>query len=239
MDFVKVFSMSINKLCHIFFILLLFVILPGCDMSDEIAEPAFKVYGDATILENMVINIENSINDAKYPGYSDTKVQTLLYKGKQQAFRNSDVISYSIYFSYENKVNKLTFDNIMSDRQGHINYLYVFKKDDGVYLKYYGVESNVQKEIGPISGITIPLDEYFRENNILDEQEQQFYQLRFFNFFDPNLQEYQLEPLNKINIEQFKKLPLEEKINYDLPADYLRQMNLPEDELNVLLKANQ
>lgn len=231
--------MIIGKLFNILFISILVVLLQGCDMSEETYEPAFKIFGDSAILEKMVINVENSINDTKYPGYSDSKVQTQLYKGKQQSFKNSDVISYSIYFSYENKVNKLKFDNIMSDREGHVNYLYVFKKDDGIYLKYYGVESDIQEEIGPTSGITIPLEEYFKENNILDKEEQQFYQERFFDFFDPTIQEYQLDPMDKDTIEQFKKLSLEEKINYDLPADYLRQMNLPEEELNVLLKANQ
>ncbi len=228
--------MIIGKVQNILFILILFVILQGCDMFEDTPEPVFKVYGDPSILEKMVINVENSINDARYPGYPVSKVQTQLYKGKQQSFQNMVVISYAIYFSYENQVNKLIFDNLMGNKQGHINHIYVFKKDDGIYLKYYGLESDIQKKVGPTSETTITLEEYFKMNGILDEQDQRIYKNRFFDFFDPDTQVYYLQPLDKETIEYFKGLSLEEKKKYGLPTDYLKQMDLSEGELKELLK---
>lgn len=91
--------MTIGKVQNVFSILILFLVLQGCNMSEKMFEPEFKVYGDPNILENMVINIESLVNDAKYPGYPVSKIQTQLYNGKQQSFQNSDVISYIIYFS--------------------------------------------------------------------------------------------------------------------------------------------
>lgn len=238
MAFFQVFLMIIAKIYKIISIITFVAILFGCNEFDEITEPAFKVYGDAHILDKMIINIENIINDAQYPGYSVSKIQTQLYKGKQQSFINSDVVSYSIYVSYENKVNQLKFDNILNNQPGHINYLYVFKKDDQIYIKYYGLKTYIQEEIAPTISITFSLEEYFKDNNILDHDEQKSYRARFFDFHDPNIQEYRLVPLEQDTIAHFKNLSLADKINYHLPADYLKQMNLPEDELKILLMTN-
>lgn len=208
-------------------------------MFEDTPEPVFKVYGDPSILEKMVINVENSINDVKYPGYPISKVQTQLYKGKQLSFQNTGVISYIIYFSYKNQVNRLIFDNLMGNKQGHINHIYVFKKDDGVYLKYYGLKSDIQKKIDPTSDITISLEDFFKENKILTQDEQTLYKEKFFEYYDPNIQKYNLQPLDKDTVKYFKELSLEDKKKYGLPFNYLKQMDLPEDELNVLLKLSQ
>ncbi|MCN4570544.1 hypothetical protein MLI69_00225, partial [Escherichia coli] len=59
---------------------------------------------------------------------------------------------------------------------------------------------------------------------------------KIFDLYIPKLQSYQLYPYEKLNMDYYKKLSLEEKKKIAMPEQYLRKMNLPKDELNILLE---
>lgn len=193
-------------------------------MYEENFEPEFKVFGSPVILEEMIINIESFTNDPLYTGYPVSKIQTQLYKGQQQTFSNDDVIRYSIYFSYNNRVGNLSFDNIYRDIDGHINHIYVFTKDDDIYLRHYGLWSDIEEKNGPTSDIALLFDNFFQKNNISDENDREIYKVKFFHFFDPHTQKYALPPLSKASRDYYRNFSLEERKNYNLPDEYINQL---------------
>ncbi|UYZ83946.1 hypothetical protein MTZ49_15350 [Entomomonas sp. E2T0] len=205
------------------------------------SEPEFKVYGNKQILNNMIINVQ-SINyrfNANTPSYTGSRTQTLLYNDKLFSFTNDQVDRYKIYFSYDNQVAILEFDNIMArfnGSKGRINHLYVYEKDNSIYIEYYGFDTDIPKKIGVKSHMTIPLKDFFEENKISDPNDQLVYKEKLFEFYEPSIQKYKRDPLSKEVKAAFMEARFELKKDFKLLPEDIKKMNLPENELKELLK---
>lgn len=229
-----------NPFCTLLLILSCF--LYGCDMNDERTEPAFFVYGENYLLNNVIINVESHANSKNYPGFSVWKTETLLYKGKQYSIpeNNDDIVNYIIHYSYGQQVGMLKIDAIVPKniRKGqNIHAFGVFRKGDGIFLKYYSRKSDMTiSDPLVVSDVTLPQEEYFRKyaHSIYEGHELQL--KKIFELHAPEFQYWQLYPYESLNFDYYKKLPLKEKQKMNMPEEYLRKMNLPEDELKVLLE---
>lgn len=198
---------------------------------EEFPEPEFKVYGDNRVLSEMIINIESGLRSSPY---IYLKNQTLLYKEeKQYIIQNEFVSFYKIYFSYGNKVGSLAFENLYGHSDGtRVNSIYVIKNAEGVHLEYYPV-SDATRSGRRVSKIAVPIDEYFKENNILKNQ-QSAYLKKFNNFYEPT-QTYKRQLLSESFIETFKQLPLALKKEYEIFPEDLEKIDLPEGEKKELI----
>lgn len=200
--------------------------------DEEFPEPEFKVYGDQRILYNMVINVESGLRSTPYIYLKD---QTLLYKeGKQYVIQNEFAHFYKIYFSYENKVGSLTFENLYSYTDGNrVNSIYVVKDDEGIHLEYYPIV-DADRSGRRVSKAAMFIDEYFKENNIPKERQTDYYK-KFYSFYGPN-QTYKRQVLSEAFVATFKKLPFSLKREYEIFPDDIEKMDLPDDEKSELIK---
>ena len=148
--------------------------------------------------------------------------------------QNDIAFRYKIYCSYKNKVIDLDFDNLRPSTEAPINHIYVSNENDGIYVAYSGY--NRKNRQPPQSLPVIELEEYFQKYKIVNKDEQEMLRKQSFGFYDPALQEGRLLPLGKGIAEYYRKLSLEDKKAYNMPVEYILQMNLPEDELKELLE---
>lgn len=202
-------------------------------MYDEgFPEPEFKVYGDQRVLYNMVINIEAGVRSSPY---IYLKNQTLLYKeGKQYVIQNEFVHFYRIYFSYENKVGSLAFENIYANTDGdRVNSIYVVKTDDGVRIEYYPM-ADAQRSGRLVSETAKFVDDYFKEHHIPKEKQTDTFK-KFYSFYDA-AQNYQRQPLSDSFIQDFKCLPFSLKEQYEIFPEDLEKLDLPKDEKIKLIE---
>lgn len=238
--------MTINRKLSVkcFYLLVFVFIICGCDMKKDLINPVFEVYGEKSVLNDMTINIEIYANSEKYPGFSIWKVVSLLCKGKRFQFpeNNDDIVNYVIHYTYRQQVGMFKIDAEIpkNAREGHdVNMLYVFREGDHVYLKYYSRRSDVARN-NPLAttDVTLPQEEYFKKYASIIYEEHPLHLKKIFDLYIPELQSYQLYPYEKLNMDYFKKLSLEEKKKIFIPEEYLRKMNLPKDELNVLIETS-
>ncbi|MTH48745.1 hypothetical protein [Intestinirhabdus alba] len=207
-------------------------------MNDEFYEPPFEVYGDMDILKNMVINIKIHSNSEKHPGFPVFKIQSLLYKGNKYPVipdeKGIEVVHYTIYYSYGEQVGKFDFDAALPRgmRKGRDTHtLYVHRKDGGVYFEYYSRKADIDKKDALSSShVTMSQNEFFKKYKILTAAEREKYKERLFGFFDCREQDY------RVYMDYLKGLPLEVKKRMKIPEKYLREMDLPDDELKELLE---
>jgi hypothetical protein len=202
-------------------------------MFNEQHEPPFEVYGDSEILKEMIINIWSIYGDPRSRAYVE-KIQTLLYKGRQYALKNDLAFRYKIFCAYKNKVIKMEFDNLRPGKATPINHLYISNEHDGIYIMYSGYNGNYPPP--PKYGPGIEFEDYLQKYNIVNKDEQEVLRKQFFEFYDPALQEARRLPLGEDKLEYYRKLSLEDKKAYNMPVEYILQMNLPEDELKELLE---
>lgn len=236
--------MIINrKLSVNYFYLLAFIfIMCGCDMKKKMVNQVFEIYGEKNVLDDMIINMEVYANSEKYPGFSTWKVVTILYKGNRFQFpeNNDDIVSYVIHYTYRQQVGMFKMDAEIpkNARGGHdVNMLYILREGDHVYLKYYSRRSDVARN-NPLAttDATLPQEEYFKKYSSVIYEDHPQHLKKIFDLYIPKLQSYQLYPYEKLNMDYYKKLSLEEKKKIAMPEQYLRKMNLPKDELNILLE---
>jgi hypothetical protein len=126
----------------------------------------FKVYGEEVILKDCKINI--FIEDET----GNKKQNTILYKGKLNKITPETEIGelYKIYVSYKDShVNVLKFENIFRNASDQINHFYIDKRDDIISVMFVGREAEIKSKEG-FTKILIPIDEYFKTQNITDEK---------------------------------------------------------------------
>lgn len=227
------------KYCY--FVFFIIFIWHEVYMSKKSVYPEFEIYGEKSVLDDMIINIEMHSNSKKHPGFPTYKIESALYKGiRFHIYENEDdVASYVIYYTYGEQIGMLRMDAEIprEAREGHdIHALYVYRKDGGVYLKYYSRKSDIASD-NPlvISDITLPHKQYFNKNSTLIDDSYEQHLIEKFQLYEPNTQPYKLYPYNKMNFDYYKRLTLEEKKKIVMPEEYLREMNLPEKELNELI----
>lgn len=203
-------------------------------VSNDSSEPEFKIQGHRPILKEMVVNLE-SINPTGSL-YTCSKVQTILFKGDRLSFTNNDVWFYKIYFSYGDQVGILEFENLYRESGGwdRINTIYVVKDDNGIRIEYYPVVSD-NRQGRKVSEPVVGVDDFFAKNNI-DKADQLTYKEKFYNFFDPDKQQYKKDPLDKAFLQKIEQESLEQKMFYDLEEADIQKMNIPETEKQALIK---
>lgn len=228
-----------NIILALFITLSLF--LQGCDLDQKI-EPEFKVYGDSDIINEITINVRTIIYGKYYPAYTDSKTQTLVYKGKQYSVQNNEEIgAYKIYFSYKDQVGELSFDNVyrpLNGNMGRINEIHIRKKDKGIFLQHFATTAYLEKKEGFKSNIGMSIDNFFKQYPTLSNEAKLDYQDRFYQFYDPNGQQFRRDSITPETIDFFKKLPLEQKKTYGIFSQDLEKMDLPENELKEILEYN-
>lgn len=99
-----------------YFLLLLIMLITGCDDFLGHQEPPFIVYGDESVLKDTIINVNIIMNDRNHPGNLLYKTRSLLYKGDVYPIsfrRDDDIIHYVIFYSNNNKINTLSFDAVI------------------------------------------------------------------------------------------------------------------------------
>lgn len=232
---------KVVKYYHLLFLIIVILIGHEKYMDKKSVNPEFEIHGDKNVLNDMVINIETHANSAKYPRFTLWKIETVLYKGIVFHLNEDedDVVSYIIYYAYGEQVGMLRMDAEIprEAREGHdIHTLYVCRKDDRVYLKYYSRKSDIAND-NPliISDVTLPYKQYFNKNSTFIDDSYEQHLIEKFQLYEPNTQFYKLYPYNKMNFDYYKKLTLEEKKKIVMPEEYLREMNLPVNEMNELI----
>ncbi len=221
---------------------LLFLIVVGCDMNKKLINPEFKIYGEQNLLDNMIINIDVYANSKYYPGFSVWKTETLIYNGKQYQIpeNNDDVIAYIIHYTYCSKIGILKIDpEIVRNARGYndVNAFYAYRRGDGVYLKYYTRLHDITND-NPlaISDVTLQREEYLKKYSAVIYDDHKQHLKNIFNFYRPESQSFQLYPYEKLDMTYYKNLSLNEKEKIPMPEEYMRKMNLSENELNELLQ---
>lgn len=224
---------EIIKLNRVVFISL-FLLLQGCDMFDEPKEQPFEVFGEPSLLKDMVINIESQIDENNHI-YHKSKVQTVLYKGKTYKFTNNNITQYTIYINYGNKVSSVEFENIVINKK-HVNYIHVFKENNELFLRYYfSDEKELQDGYHPQTPLLVSIDEYFINNKIVEKDEQQEMTKKFYDFYNPEDQQFKTVPFTKEGIKRLEMLPINEKLMFYFRPEDLQKMDLPKDELKILI----
>lgn len=164
MHLIKDILMIIDVISKYFIIIILFLMI-GCDQYFTYCEPPFVVEGDPDILNDTIINIKIDSNMRNQPGLLSHKMQSLIYKGRQYPLTfkfYDDIVHYTIYYSYHNKVNTLSFDanipRLINKKRKH-QIITVHKENEGIYITYHSDNKNDRKITGKI---TILQNEYLR-----------------------------------------------------------------------------
>lgn len=229
----RIFKYFIVIFIIIFFLILLDRLVYML-VNNEALEPEFKIQGNRPILNEMVVNIESTNPTGNL--YTCSKVQTVLFKGDRLTFSNPEVWFYKIYFSYGDQVGALEFENLYRASSGwdRINTIYVVKDNEGIHLEYYPVVSD-NRQGRRVSKPIMSLQDYFEENNI-DKNDQALYAEKFFNYFDPEKQEYKKNPLDRVFLQKIEQEPIDQKIFYDLDVADIKKMNISDEEKEILIK---
>lgn len=171
------------------FLLMLILLITGCDEFLGYQEPSFVVYGDESILKNTIINVNIIMNDRNHPGNLLYKTQSLLYKGDIYPInfrREDDVVHYVIFYSYNNKINTLSFDAAIPRlklKKRNTQIIVVKKRKQYVYIEYYGQKISASNRMPLFVGqVAISQNEYL-ENNAMYRYGEQFSLNHFYGLF--------------------------------------------------------
>lgn len=124
----------------------------------------FIVFGDENLLKNCKINISKIYSSNKQ------KTETLLFNGKTNNIKTDLDAVYKMYFSYNDTlVSTLKMENIFYGASDQINHFYIQKKEDAITVMFVGREADLKKGQG-FKTILIPLDEYFKTENIFEDK---------------------------------------------------------------------
>lgn len=172
--------------------LILFILI-GCFMNKE---PKFTISGEQEILNNLVINIKTTNNDA---GIEEHKIQTLLYKGNIYDLNLDDpkVIFYEMFISLNDEVvgKSVRYDNVMRFYpEDHVNHIQVHRMNNG-NIKIFHIydKKSLDLDFDLISpNITtlksdINFDVFIKEKEIVkDSAEYLYYRDAFFKNYSEN-----------------------------------------------------
>lgn len=161
------------------FYLLSILIFVGCNKMNE-HKDNFEIFGEESLLKDIKLNV------VKRSEIGLKKKETLIFNGEKYIVEeeNETGFVYKIYVSYKDSlVNAMEYDNIMRGDDNQINHFYLYKNKDIVYFKFVGVKKNLQEmEDRPIHSL-IPVDEYFMQKRICNEDSISKEKKLFFDFY--------------------------------------------------------
>lgn len=156
-----------------YFLLLLSMLITGCDDFLGHQEPPFIVYGDESVLKDTIINVNIIMNDRNHPGNLLYKTRSLLYKGDVYPIsfrRDDDIIHYVIFYSNNNKINTLSFDAVipwLKVKKRNAQVIVVKKYGQDIGIEYYGEKFNADNGRPVFVGqVVIPQNEFFEKNEV-------------------------------------------------------------------------
>jgi hypothetical protein len=166
----------------------LIIINLSCN-KNKMDKQSFKVFGEEALLKDCKINISIYTQigyDNTTSKYIDTeKLETLLFNGNTYEVKSlKDHSVYTIYFSHKDSlVNVFKYENIMGGEESQINHLYLYKNKDAISFKFVGNEEFLQEmEDRPIN-VLIPVDEYFSQKRMVNEDSINKEKQLFFDFY--------------------------------------------------------
>jgi len=144
--------------------------------------PDFKIFGDKELLKDCKINLKLGFQKYKDGKYDDIYLyKTILNKGEIKEFPYEDYDYIDIYVSKNDSlVSVLRFENIMRNANDYINHLYLKKEHNLIKILYVGRESGIKNEQG-IHKILIPLEDFYKQENIKKNEEKEITKKLFFN----------------------------------------------------------
>ncbi|EAB8206508.1 hypothetical protein PD335_001597 [Salmonella enterica] len=167
------------------FLIMLILLITGCDEFLGYQEPPFVVYGDESILKDTIINVSIIVNDRNHPGDLLYRTQSLLYKGDIYPInfrRDDDIVHYVIFYSYKNKINTLSFDAViprLKIKKIDAQVIAVRKYEGGVYIEYYGSGEEDRGLPLFVGQVVIPQNEYLEKKEMYRYGEQ--FSLNYFH----------------------------------------------------------
>ncbi len=167
---IKVLLIAIFKAIMI---MLLLINLSCNNMNKE----DFKVFGEEVILKDCKINIKKSYAE------NNNKTETVFFNGKLRNIEPDNYAVYSIYLSFKDSlVNVIHMENVFYGASDQINHFYIDKKQNMISVLFVGRESEIKSKKG-FQKILIPIDDYFKTQNITDEKLIQEEKGKFFNLY--------------------------------------------------------
>ncbi|WES69881.1 hypothetical protein [Superficieibacter sp. HKU1] len=157
----------------------------SCDEIIRRDEPCFDVYGDYSILKDITINLKVDVNN----GGNTSEMKTLLNKGAAYpvCFHLKDVVHYTVYFSYKDKINSLSFDAIIPKliiKNRNAQVLYVYKEGEAVHMKYYGAWDDIRKEHSIFKDkVAVTREEYLKNHKVDNNTSELDFINNFYGFF--------------------------------------------------------
>ena len=139
----------------------------------------FKVFGEKELLKNCKINVFTTDETGA------TKQKTILDNGVINSVPYEIEIAevHSLYVSYQKtKVNVLKFENVFRKANDQISNLYLTKKDDIITIIFVGREAEIPTQKG-FKTVLLPIDDYFKMQNITDTKEVEEQKQLFFGTF--------------------------------------------------------